>query len=157
VTEVAPGGRALRLRRAIGIAIVVASPLMLIGLVYGLVPGREPRFDKPNFLEAVFASRLTVTVARLAIVFAAAYVVISVTALISRGQWLSRVGPVQVSESVRAVTEQRDRLALQLEEARRTIESLSQQMEALAERAEATQATSSSPRRRRQAEPAPRR
>ncbi len=108
------GSGAHQAGRVIGVALLIIAPLLVVGLIYVLVPSHEPRFDKPNFLEAIFASRFTIAVARVAIVFAAGYIVVSVVALIWQGRWLSRAGPFETSESVRALTKERDRLAAEL-------------------------------------------
>jgi ABC-type protease/lipase transport system fused ATPase/permease subunit len=59
-----------------------------------------PTPEHPGFVDAVLASRAVMASIRLAIIFAGVYVVVSVVALITRGQWLTRVGPVEVSERV---------------------------------------------------------
>ncbi|HEV2790622.1 MAG TPA: hypothetical protein VGV69_04915 [Solirubrobacterales bacterium] len=53
--------------------------------------------EQPGFVDTVLASRAVVAAIRLAIIFAGVFVVLSVIALIARGQWLTRIGPVQVS------------------------------------------------------------
>jgi hypothetical protein len=61
-----------------------------------LAPAPAPR--QPDFIDTVLASRAVVVSIRIAIIFAALFLVLSVSALISRRQWLSRVGPVEVEE-----------------------------------------------------------
>ncbi len=63
-----------------------------------LAPAPAPK--EPGFIDTVLGSRAVVASVRLAVTFAAAFVVASVVALIARGQWLTRVGPVQVSDRV---------------------------------------------------------
>jgi hypothetical protein len=59
-----------------------------------------PASREPGFIDTVLASRAVVASIRIAIVFAAAFVVLSVVALIANRQWLTRVGPVEVTEKV---------------------------------------------------------
>lgn len=61
-----------------------------------LAPTPDP--EPPDFIDTVLASRAVVAAIRIAIIFAALSVVLSVIALISRRQWLTRVGPVEVSD-----------------------------------------------------------
>ncbi len=55
--------------------------------------------EHPGFVDAVLASRAVLAAIRLAVIFAGAFVIVSVVALIGQGRWLTRVGPVQVSET----------------------------------------------------------
>ncbi|MDQ6727819.1 MAG: hypothetical protein M3066_16890 [Actinomycetota bacterium] len=103
---------------------------VVIGLaVYALIPAETPRFTNPSTLDVVFASRFTITVVRVAILFGGIYAVVSVVALISRGQWLSSVGPFKVSDSVQALERQNDQLTRALDDAIATIETLEAQVE----------------------------
>lgn len=54
----------------------------------------------PDFIATILASRAVVSAIRISIIFAAAFVVLSVTALGTRRQWLRRIGPVEVSEAM---------------------------------------------------------
>jgi hypothetical protein len=55
-----------------------------------------PAPAEPGFIDTVLGSRAVVAAIRIAIVFTAA----SVVALMKRGRWLSRIGPVHVSDEV---------------------------------------------------------
>ena len=123
-----PPSASEKVGRAIGILLLLASPVLIWLLIRALVPPTTPRFQDPSFIEAVFASRFVIATVRFAILFAALYVVVSVVALIARGQWLSSVGPFRVSESVRALKADRDQLARALREAVDTIESLQDEL-----------------------------
>lgn len=85
-----------RLRRAILIFISIATAFAIGDAV--LAPGPVPK--DPGFIDTVLGSRAVVAAIRLALIFAAAFVVASVVALIARGRWLTRVGPVEVSDEV---------------------------------------------------------
>ena len=78
------------------ILFVAAAGLYAIG---DAILAQTPTPEHPGFVDAVLASRAVVAAIRLAIIFAGAFVVVSVVALISQGRWLTRVGPVQVSET----------------------------------------------------------
>ena len=86
-----------------------AVPALLVLFVAGafaigdavLAPAPAP--DDPAFVDTVLGSRAVVAAIRLAVIFAGAFVVVSVVALISQRQWLTKVGPVQVSERVTTV------------------------------------------------------
>lgn len=57
----------------------------------------SPTSRSPSFVDSLLASSAVLAAARLAIIAAAAYVVASVAALVTRRQWPTRVGPVEVS------------------------------------------------------------
>lgn len=71
--------------------------------------------ESPGFIDSVLNSDAVVAAIRLALIFAAVYVVASVVALISRRQWLARVGPVHVSEQVSDLVEENAGLRTDLE------------------------------------------
>lgn len=87
--------------------------------------------DQPDFVDTLLASRAVVAVIRIAIVFAGLFLVLSVVALAIRGQWLTRLGPVEV-EKVRDLDAENGRFEERLEDA-------NQKIEALEERAAYTQ------------------
>lgn len=80
-----------------------------------------PKFDDPNFWEALLEANPMMGFVRLSIMAGAIYVVISVIALTSRGQWLSRAGPFQVQGSVDELSDAAVTLRGQLEDAGRTM------------------------------------
>ena len=65
---------------------------------------------------------------RIAIIFAAVFVALSVIALIARRQWLTRVGPVEVSGKVSDLNAEIGRLEDEVEEAKQVIEGLRQKL-----------------------------
>jgi hypothetical protein len=58
-----------------------------------LAPSPVPK--EPGFIDTILGSRAVVASIRLAVISAATFVVLSVVALIARGQWLVRVGPFE--------------------------------------------------------------
>ena len=116
----------------LGVLLVVPTLLVLFAAgVYAIgdaVLAPTPTPEQPGFVDTVLASRSVVAGIRLAIIFAGAFVVVSVVALIARGQWLTRVGPVQVSEQVSGIDAENKRLKESLETARETIDNLKQDL-----------------------------
>src|SRR4051812_6985689 len=82
----------------LGLLVVVPTLLVLfaaaIFAIGDAVLASTPAPDHPGFVDTVLGSRAVVATIRLAIIFAGVYVVVSVVALIARGQWLAKVGPV---------------------------------------------------------------
>jgi hypothetical protein len=78
----------------------------------------------PGFIDTILGSRAVVAAVRLAVISAGVFVVASVAALIARGQWLTRVGPVQVAQPVADIGAESQRLEDSLAEARETIGSI---------------------------------
>ena len=89
-----------------------------------------PISASPGFLETLLASRAVVAAVRIAAIFAAAFVVLSVVALVSRGQWPTRIGPVQIAEGVSDLGAENERLEVSLEDSRVTIENLRRELAA---------------------------
>jgi hypothetical protein len=83
-----------------------------------------PVSEHPGFIDTLLGSRAVVAAIRLAVIFAGAFVVASVVALIARGQWLTRVGPVEVSERVSDLELENRLLEESLENAEQTIDVL---------------------------------
>jgi hypothetical protein len=78
------------------ILLLAAAGIYAIG---DAVLAPTPTPEHPGFVDAVLASRAVIAAIRLAIIFAGAFVVASVVALVRQERWLTRVGPVQVSEA----------------------------------------------------------
>jgi hypothetical protein len=83
-----------------------------------------PAPEHPDFIDTVLASRAVVIALRIAVVFAALFVVLSVVALIARRQWLTRIGPVEVSD----LSAENQRLRQELAEAKRMVDHLRQKI-----------------------------
>ena len=81
-----------------------------------------------DFVDTVLASRAVVAAIRIAIVFAALFVALSVVALIVQRRWLTRVGPVEVSEELPSLISENKRLKRELAAAERTVENLKSQV-----------------------------
>jgi hypothetical protein len=107
------------------LVILFAAGIFAIG---DAVFAPAPVAENPGFIDTVLASRAVVAALRLALIFASAFIVISVVALIVRRQWLVKVGPVQVSEQVSDLDAENRRLKESLENARETIDNLKQDL-----------------------------
>jgi hypothetical protein len=113
---------------------LLVLPTLLILFVGGAfaigdaVLAPTPVSKSPGFVDTVLGSRAVVAAVRLAIIFAGVFIVVSVVALIARGQWLTRVGPVEVSEQVSDIDAENKRLKESLENARETIDNLKQDL-----------------------------
>jgi hypothetical protein len=103
------------------ILLLAAAGLYAIG---DAVLAPTPTPEHPGFVDAVLASRAVVAAIRLAIIFAGAFVIASVVALISQGRWLTRVGPVQVSEKIETVDAESQHLQRSLAISRETVDNL---------------------------------
>jgi hypothetical protein len=102
----------------------IASALVFAVAVADAILSPAPASKEPGFIGTVLASRAVVASIRIAILFAAAFVVLSVVALISRRQWLTRVGPVEVSAKVSDLAIERRQLKKKLRRAEETIAAL---------------------------------
>jgi hypothetical protein len=123
------------------LALIGAAVLISIALYSG---PKIPLGTSPSFIDSIFASRTLVGSARIMLLFGAGYVVLSIVVLIGRQQWLTKFGPIEVSESVAGIAHERDALAEQLEEARQTIDALEDRLiETNAAYEETTEALSS--------------
>jgi hypothetical protein len=107
------------------LVVLFAAAIFAIGDAV-LAPAPIP--EHPGFVDTVLGSRAVVAAIRLAVIFAGVYLVVSVVALIARGQWLTKVGPVEVSEPVSDVKAESQRLQEELVQAREWIGKLRQQI-----------------------------
>ena len=112
------------LRAAAWIALTFVVALAITDAA--LAPAPTPK--QPNFVDVFLASRAVVTAVRVAIIFVALFVVLSVIALIARRQWLTRVGPVEVSGEVSDLTAETQTLEKRLEAAHQIIDGLKQEL-----------------------------
>jgi hypothetical protein len=59
-----------------------------------------PSAASPGFLETILAGRAVVAAVRVAVIFASAFVVVSVVALISARRWPTRIGPIEIADGL---------------------------------------------------------
>jgi hypothetical protein len=82
---------------------LVLLGLLAAGIVFaivGIYPHRLPTERNPNFVDEIFASRVVILAARIALMFAATYVAVSVVGLIANRRWLSQLGPFKASDPI---------------------------------------------------------
>src|SRR5215213_9418663 len=112
----------------LGLLVVVPTLLVLfVAAIFAIgdaVLASTPASDHPGFVDTVLGSRAVVAAIRLAIIFA----VVSVVALIARGQWLTKIGPVEVSEPVSDVKAESQRLQEELVQTRGSVGKLRQEI-----------------------------
>jgi hypothetical protein len=116
-----------RLGQAVAIVVVIVLPILMVIVAVRTYKAGEIS-TKINPINEILASRIVVGGIRIAILFAIAYVIVSMIALTIRRQWLTGIGPLRVSEAARGVEAERDYLAQQLTFAGQEIESLQVQL-----------------------------
>jgi len=110
---------------------LAATVLLVAAGIYAIgdaVLAPTPTPEHPGFVDAVLASRAVMAAIRLAIIFAGAFVIVSVVALIARRQWLTRIGPVEVSTPVAHVEADNQQLEGELARAMEDIATLRQEL-----------------------------
>jgi hypothetical protein len=120
--------RSYSLGRSLEAPLTFAGGLILLAAVaYGVVDvvlTPAPTSAHGGFEDLVLGSSAVVIAVRVAAIFAAAFFVVSVVALVVRRQWLVRVGPVEVSNQVGELHLEKRRVEESLENAMQTIDSL---------------------------------
>lgn len=113
--------------------LLVVPVLLALFVIAGYAVGDalladSPEPADPGYVDSVLASGAVVAGIRIAIIFAAIYVVVSVVALIARRQWLTKVGPIEASEQVTEALRENQALRDQLESAGDTIRDLEDEL-----------------------------
>ncbi len=83
-----------------GVAVLaglIAAAVLAVAQIY---PSQLPTTNTPSFVDNIFDSRVVILLIRVAIIFAAGYVVISVVGLIVGRRWLAELGPFKASEPI---------------------------------------------------------
>ncbi len=81
---------------------VLALAALLVGVAFaviGIYPHGLSQPKNPSFVDDIFVSPIVVLFVRIAVVFAAGYVVISVIGLILARRWIAELGPFKASEA----------------------------------------------------------
>jgi hypothetical protein len=97
-----------RIALAVGVLAAAIIAGAIVGMIFMLVQVWRggPITPSGNPLKAIFASRLMVAAARMALLFVGVYIAVSILVHMRRGQWLTAAGPLKVSESLRTLTTQ---------------------------------------------------
>jgi hypothetical protein len=82
---------------AVVLAALIAAATLAVVQIY---PHQLPSTKNPSFVDNIFDSRVVILVVRVALMFAAGYIVISVVGLIVGRRWLAELGPFKASEPI---------------------------------------------------------
>ncbi|HET7508500.1 MAG TPA: hypothetical protein VFJ53_09090 [Solirubrobacterales bacterium] len=121
------GGRQTLVKKVEGPMACAGGLILLAAVAYGvadIVLTPTPVSGQAGFEDLVLGSSTVVIAVRVAAIFAAAFFVVSVVALVVRRQWLVRVGPVEVLDQVADLDLEKRRVEESLENAMQTIDSL---------------------------------
>lgn len=111
-------------------AVVLVALLAAAGFaVAQIYPTELPTTKNPSFVDNIFDSRVVILLVRVALIFAAGYIVISVVGLIVGRRWLQELGPFKASEPLARLDESAAAMERDLGEALETIESLEQRLQ----------------------------
>jgi predicted small integral membrane protein len=96
-------GRVTALERAsrglvLFVLLLLATEVALA--VVGLRSYEVPTSRNASFVDNVFASWIVILAARMALLFGAAYIAVSVVGLIASRRWLAQLGPFKVSDPI---------------------------------------------------------
>lgn len=114
--------------KAAGVLVLVALLAGAVLAAIGIYPHKVPEPKNPSFVDDVFVSPIVVLFVRIAIVFAAGYVVISVIGLIHARRWIAELGPFKASEPIRRLGRGAEGIEVDLREALKTIEELEERL-----------------------------
>ncbi len=114
----------------IGVVVVVLAALASAAVlaVIQIYPHQLPTTKNPSFVDNIFDSRVVILIVRVALIFAAGYIVISVVGLIVGRRWLSQLGPFKASDPIARLDESAEALESDLREAVDTIQELEQRL-----------------------------
>jgi hypothetical protein len=105
----------------LGFAVLGVAAIYAVG---DAILSPAPISTSPGFAETVLASRAVVAAVRIAVIFAAAFIVVSVVALTAKGQWPTRIGPVHLREEISGQEVENGQLREELATANETIKDL---------------------------------
>lgn len=112
------------------LGLVVLAALVAAGVlaVVQIYPHKLTTPKNPSFVDNVLDSRIVVLLIRIALIFAAGYIVISVVGLILGRRWLSELGPFKASEPIERLEKGAEALETNLAEALKAIEDLEERL-----------------------------
>ncbi len=112
----------------VGITALLALVAAVVLAGTQIYPSQLPTTKNPSFVDNIFDSRVVILLIRVALIFAAGYVVISVVGLVVERRWLAQLGPFKASEPIARVERGAETLDTDLDDARETIEGLQQRL-----------------------------
>jgi hypothetical protein len=113
---------------AIALIVLAALTAATVLAVIQIYPHKLTTPKNPSFVDNVFDSRIVVLLIRIALIFAAGYVVISVVGLIISRRWLAELGPFKASEPIARLERGAEALEKDLADALETVEGLEHQL-----------------------------
>lgn len=110
---------------AVVLAALIAAAALAVIQIY---PHQLPATKNPSFVDNIFDSRIVILVVRVALMFAAGYIVISVVGLIVGRRWLAELGPFKASEPIARLDRGTEALETDLTDALETVEGLEERL-----------------------------
>jgi hypothetical protein len=118
--------RSAQIIGAVVLLVLVAAAVLAVIQIY---PNKLTVPKNPSFIDNVFDSRIVVLLIRVALIFAAGYVVISVVGLILGRRWIAELGPFKASEPIARLEHSAEALEKDLSDAVTTIAELESRLE----------------------------
>lgn len=112
----------------IGVAVLLTLLAAAVLAVIQIYPHSLPATKNPSFVDNIFDSRVVILLVRVALIFAAGYVVISVVGLIVGRRWLAELGPFKASEPIARLERGAEALEEDLSDALKTVEGLERRL-----------------------------
>ncbi len=113
---------------ATGVVVLAALVVAAVLAVIQIYPHKLPTTTNPSFVDNIFDSRVVILGVRVALIFAAGYIVISVVGLIVARRWLSQLGPFKASDPIARLDNNAQSLESDLQDAADTIHDLEQRL-----------------------------
>jgi peptidoglycan hydrolase CwlO-like protein len=113
---------------AIGVVVLTALVVATALAVIQIYPHKLQTTANPSFVDNIFDSRIVILGVRVALIFAAGYIVISVVGLIVARRWLSQLGPFKASDPIARLDNNAQLIESDLQDAVDTIQNLEQRL-----------------------------
>jgi len=116
--------------RTFGFAAVV---LLAVGADVAIVevyPGTVPAARNTSFVDIIFASRMVIVAMRVVLLFAAAYVAMSMVGLIASRRWIAELGPFKASDPIALIGQSAGVFEADLADAVETVAALKRRLDA---------------------------
>ncbi len=120
----ARGASPERRRQLFALAIAAAIVVLAVFVFTQLIPGKVRSAANPSFVDDIFDNTAVLVAVRLALLAGAAYVIVSVGALIKDRRWLSQLGPFKASDQVVDLNQGAEAAERNIQDALETIEEL---------------------------------
>lgn len=112
------------------VLLLLGASLVVLGAGSWLLAPSDVEVDRTSVLGLLLGDAWVVGALRTVAVAGLLFLLASIAARASAGEWVRRVGPVDVSSDVEAVAADGDQLQQQLDDARGTIQRLEEELEA---------------------------